>query len=166
MADIAARDVMTKDVTTVTEDLSVEGRLQQIRETRYSGLPVVDANGKAIGLISQNDVLRRLAYLLGSGDLPADFQSGKRKAGVQLVEAAGKADRAVAVAQFLTRPVKEFMTPSLESCSPDTPAADLCKTMVEKRIHRVVVLDGEGKVAGLVSTTDLVRRFGEELGRG
>ena len=51
MADIAARDVMTKDVTTVTEDLSVEGMLQQIRETRYSGLPVVDANGKAIGLI-------------------------------------------------------------------------------------------------------------------
>ena len=30
MADIAARDVMTKDVTTVTEDLSVEGMLQQI----------------------------------------------------------------------------------------------------------------------------------------
>ena len=58
------------------------------------------------------------------------------------------------------------MTPSLESCSPDTPAADLCKTMVENRIHRVVVLDGEGKVAGLVSATDLVRRFGEELGRG
>ena len=115
MADIAARDVMTKDVTTVTEDLSVEGMLQEIRETRYSGLPVVDANGKAIGLISQNDVLRGLAYLLGSGELPADFQSGKRKAGVQLVEAAGKADRAVALAQFLTRPVKEFMTPSLQS---------------------------------------------------
>ena len=81
MADIAARDVMTKDVTTVTEDLSVEGMLQQIRETRYRGLPVVDANGKAIGLISQNDVLRGLAYLLGSGDLPADFQSGRRSAG-------------------------------------------------------------------------------------
>ena len=90
MADIAARDVMTKDVTTVTEDLSVEGMLQQIRETRYRGLPVVDANGKAIGLISQNDVLRGLAYLLGSGDLPADFQSGKRKAGVQLVEAGAR----------------------------------------------------------------------------
>jgi CBS domain-containing protein len=166
MADITARDVMTKDVTTVTEDLPIEGMIQQIRETRYSGLPVVDANGKAIGLISQNDVLRGLAYLLGSSDLPEDFQLGKRKAGVQLVEAAGKADRAVAVAQFLARPVKDVMTPSLESCSPDTPAAEVCNIMVEKRIHRVVVLDGDGKVAGLVSATDLVRRFGEELRRG
>ncbi len=58
------------------------------------------------------------------------------------------------------------MTPNVEGCKPDAALADICKVMTSKHIHRVVVLDDDGKVAGMVSAIDVVRRMGEELASG
>ncbi|MCC6740748.1 MAG: CBS domain-containing protein [Planctomycetia bacterium] len=156
---IQARDVMTKDVTTIRDDVPVRQMIQLIRKTSFSGLPVVSKSGKVVGLVSQNDILRALAWALESGKLTQVFQKGKRRASAKLL----KAKRKVDVEALLDRPVKELMTSGVVSCKPETPAADLCDTMVSKRIHRIVVLDGAGKLAGLISATDLVRKFGEEL---
>src|SRR4051812_29104439 len=64
---LKARDVMTKDVVTVKKDLPIRALIAKLRETRFSGFPVVDDAGRAIGLVSQNDVLRGLAWMLGPG---------------------------------------------------------------------------------------------------
>lgn len=159
---VQAKDVMTKPVTTVTSDLSIAKLIELIRTTRYSGYPVVDAAGKAVGLISQNDVLRSLAFATGP-ESGASFQEGKRKASVRLLEAA--AQPSAPVQELLARPVWDLMTPKVEACRPDTPLSEVCKRMDDLRIHRVVVCDGEGKVAGLVAALDVVRWAGKKLGR-
>ena len=155
---ITAQDVMTRSVTTVSADATVNQLIQTIQSKSYSGLPVVDEAGAAIGVVSQNDVLRALAYTVSSGQLGSEFQAGRRKASLALL----RGGEGAAVSQLLRMPVREIMTPEVTSCAPSTPVADLCELMVSKRIHRVVVLDA-GKVAGLVSATDLVRHFGQSL---
>jgi CBS domain-containing protein len=136
-----ARDVMTKKVTTVTADTTISSLLETLKTTKFSGFPVVDAGGKAVGLISQNDVLRALAA----------GTSQDRKAGTRLLEGAGGNPSAV-----LSKTVQDLMSPRIVSCAPGDPLSKVCKTMADARVHRVVVLD-KGKVAGLVSATDVVR---------
>ncbi|MCE9581992.1 MAG: CBS domain-containing protein [Planctomycetes bacterium] len=156
---ILAKNVMTKDVTTIGEDTPVKKMIQIIRKTSFSGLPVVDKSGRVVGLISQNDILHALAWAVESEKLTKAFHAGKRRVAVKLLKSKGK----VGVGKLLEKPVKELMTAGVVHCGPDAPVAELCEIMVSKRIHRIVVLDADRKVLGLISATDLVRKFGEQL---
>jgi len=162
MNSIVAKQVMTQPVTTVAEDLPIRDAIQLIEDKKYSGLPVVDAEGVAVGLISQNDILRAMAYLTGATDLPEGFHADKRKASKQLLVAEEKG-RAIALSGFLDQPVRRLMSPGIHSCTAETAVEKICQQMTDRRIHRIAVLDNQRKVVGLISATDLVRRLGEEL---
>ena len=129
MSSKTAADMMTREVTTITADQSIGVMLEIIATKHYSGLPVVDADGP-IGLVSQNDVLRALVAESGS---------------------------TAAIHTFLDRPVQSVMTAGVISCASDTSAADVGRGMDAEGIHRLVVLDGQGQIAGLISATDLAR---------
>ena len=58
--------------------------------------------------------------------------------------------------------VREAMTPHVVCCVEEDPIAHVASLMRGKMIRRVVVLDGEGKLAGIVSLADLARRGGRE----
>lgn len=153
---------MIQDVVTIRPDEPIRAMIERIRETAYSGLPVTTEAGTAVGLVSQNDVLRAITFVQGAGELMETFPVGKRKAAVALLEAVREKRQAIAVHDFLERPVTDIMSPDVVGCAPDTPLTEVCKTMVEGRVHRVVVLEDD-KVIGLVSATDLVRKLGELL---
>jgi CBS domain-containing protein len=155
-----ANDVMTRDVTTIGTDATVDEFIKIIEETSFSGLPVVE-DGRAVGLISQNDVLRALAFACTHEVLPPTFQKGKRKASSLLLEVAEAHRRSVEVAALLKTPVKVLMTPDVVTCNTETPLKTVCELMVDARIHRVVVGNADGRVTGLISATDLVRYLGE-----
>ena len=159
--EIRADSVMVKDVVTVREDLPIAGLIREIRSRRFSGFPVVDADEKAVGLVSQNDVLRALAFAVGA-EAPAAQGPDWRKASAQLLEMTVSAAGG-AVNELLARPVRDVMTRVVASVRPDTKIADVCEAMVSKRIQRVVVLDGSRRVQGLISATDLVKSFGKHL---
>ena len=53
-------------------------------------------------------------------------------------------------------PVALAMTPQPITCRPSTPIADVARTMIEHKIDSVVVVDGNGGLAGLVTATDLL----------
>ncbi len=144
---ITAQDVMTRKVATIAPDATIATLIERLRTTRFSGFPVVDGAGKVHGLISQNDVLRALA-----AGASADFQAVKRKATVRLLEPGGgaSADKVLGLA------VRDLMTPKLIGCAPGDALDKVAKLMVSKRVHRVVVLE-RGKVAGLISATDVVK---------
>ena len=65
MLELTARDVMTTEVTTVREDTSIEQLIHLLRVSHFSGIPVVDKEGRAVGLVSETDILRALAYTVG-----------------------------------------------------------------------------------------------------
>lgn len=159
--EIRAENIMVKDVVTVREDMPIAGLIREIRARRFSGFPVVDSDEKAVGLVSQNDVLRALAYAVGA-EAPAAQGPEWRKASTLLLEMT-LSTAGGAVSELLARPVRDVMTRTVTSVRPDAKIADVCETMVSKRIHRVVVLDSARKVQGLISATDLVKSFGKHL---
>jgi CBS domain-containing protein len=163
MTAVTAADVMTTPVTSVTEATAVDDLIKLIESRNYSGVPVLDPDGRVTGLVSQNDILRALAYFLGCQDLPDDFLEGKRRASAQLLKTAPGST--VAVAVFLKRPVRELMTPVVLTCKPGDPLTVVCQTMTEQRVHRVVVVDDDGKLAGIISALDVVGRYAQDLGR-
>lgn len=159
--EIRASNVMVTDVVTVREDMPIAALIREIRTRRFSGFPVVDADEKAVGVVSQNDVLRALAYAVGATP-PASQGPDWRKASSQLLEITDSAAGG-AVSELLSRPVRDVMTKGVTSVRPDTRLSDVCNAMVSKRIHRILVLDSAKKVAGLISATDLVKSYGKHL---
>ena len=67
--DMKVKDLMTKDVVTVREEDTVEKCAKILAENDFSGLPVVDENGKLKGMITEGDLIRRKAKVPTPGYL-------------------------------------------------------------------------------------------------
>lgn len=153
-----AQDIMTRDVTTVPEAAPIQGLIELAQRTRFGGYPVVDEEGRARGMISQADVLRMLAYQFESDEIPVPRPT-RHEVASQLLSFSEREIRASALARFLSRPVWDIASAPAITCRPDTPLAEVCDLVLGRKVHRVVVVDGDDKVVGLISTTDLVRHL-------
>ncbi|RMG12423.1 MAG: CBS domain-containing protein [Planctomycetota bacterium] len=168
---LTAADIMTRPVTTIRHTETVESLIRLLRESHFTGVPVVDDEGRALGLVSETDILRALAYALsppGSDELRVpsrELDAGRdRTATARLLRPLRGFERSVR--ELVSRQVRELMSPVLHSCRPEDPLHTVCQTMTWKEVHRIVVVDGDGKVVGLISSSDAVRTFGELLSKG
>ncbi len=167
---VLARDVMKTDVTTVQPETSIEDLIQLLRVSHFTAVPVVDGEGRAVGLISETDILRALAYTISppqSGEFATQPDKPRDKGVTTRILRGGQREHQVhahsVMKELLTRTVQDLMTPVVISCSPDDALSEVCRTFVWKEIHRVVVLDAERKVVGLISTLDLAEAYGKDL---
>jgi predicted transcriptional regulator len=164
---LLATDVMTTDVTTIGQDESVEALIQLFRVSEFTAVPVIDEAGRAVGLISETDILRALAYAInppGSSDaLDVASKDGRdRGATARLLRLEGLSTGRT-VAQLVQRRVRELMTPVLQRCRADDTLAHVCETMAWKGVHRIIVTNDEGEAVGVISALDAVRRLGQLL---
>ena len=118
-----------------------------------SGLPVIDAEGRAVGMLTEGDLLRRVETGT-EGKAPGWFAS--------FFFPGPQAERYV---HTHGRRVSEIMTPNVMSVEENTPLAGVVALMQRNRIKRLPVVRGE-RVVGIVSRADLVRVVGEALGAG
>ena len=138
-----AKDIMTSPVVSVEPDASVLQAVRIMLQRRMSGLPVVDREGRLIGIVTEGDFLRRaetgtqrrrarwLEFLLGPGRLADEYtQSHGRK-------------------------VAEIMTRDPQTVTEDTPLEDVVRLMEKKQIKRVPVVRGQ-HVVGIVSRANLL----------
>ena len=166
---LLAKDVMTTDVTTIGLEESVESLIHLFRVSHFTGVPVVDAAGRAVGLVSETDILRALAYTISPPGSSDSIDLGKkdgrdRGATTRLLRPQRvPTPTRESVSELIGRKVHELMTPVLQACRPDDTLAHVCETMAWKGVHRIVVVDDAGEVVGLISALDAVRRFGEVL---
>lgn len=139
-----ARDVMTRSPVTVAADASVEACARLLLEKRISAVPVTDADGRVIGIVSEGDLMRRresgtqrhVSWWL---ELVSDPQSMAR----DYTKSAG-------------HKVTDIMTRQVVSVGEDTPLAAIADILEKHRIKRVPVI-AAGKLVGIVSRADLVR---------
>ncbi|MGD0216295.1 MAG: CBS and ACT domain-containing protein [Desulfobaccales bacterium] len=66
MAEMQVKEIMSRDPITVSQDATVEEAAQTMLAHTISGLPVVDAGGSMVGIITQSDILRALLHISGS----------------------------------------------------------------------------------------------------
>ena len=148
--DLTAKDIMTAEVYTVSPSMTVVDMDHELLDRKIGGAPVVGDDGQLLGVVSRSDIARKL-----SGNIDNDSQMWGAE-GSLMAELVG-INRVVkpAAEQLQTLTVREIMNDNAISVSPDEPVADLARKMVERCIHRLLVLDG-GNLVGIISSLDLV----------
>lgn len=144
MTGPVARDLMTPDVVTVPPETPVIAMARLLSDRGISAVPVVDAEGKVLGIVTEADLIRRLA---GEEDKPTSWF------GALFSDPTSQAER---YARTHGVTAKDLMTEKVVSVAPDATAAHIAHVMEEKKVRRVVVVEGE-KLKGIVSRADLLR---------
>ena len=148
MSDLLAKDIMTKKVITINQDASIEELSEILLDNKISGVPVVDSDGKVIGMVTEGDIIvkdtnlhfPRYFKLLDSIiylESLTEFQNSLKK-------------------HFATK-VSEIMTSDIVSCSAETSVDDIASMMVENKINRIPVLSEEKKLVGIITRADIVK---------
>lgn len=143
-----AIDVMTTDVITTTSDASIQSLATLLCERGISGVPVVDAAGALVGIISEGDLLHR-------AETGTERRTERRRA--RWLDALAS-DRQLASDYVKShgRKVGEIMTREVITVTEETNLDEIADLLETKRIKRVPVVRG-GKIVGIVSRANLVR---------
>ncbi|MBV8458655.1 MAG: CBS domain-containing protein [Acetobacteraceae bacterium] len=146
-----AADLMSRLVIGIRPDAPLAQAIRLMIQNRVSGLVVIDAEGRAVGMLTEGDLLRRVETGT-EGQAPGWFAS--------LFVPGRLAQEYV---QTHGRQVSEVMTRKVIGIEENTPAPNVVDVMRRCRIKRVPVLRGE-QVVGIVSRADLLGAVGKALG--
>lgn len=139
-----AADVMTSKVITVGPDAQLQDVAQMLLANRISAMPVVAADGKLIGIISEGDLMRRV-------------ESGtERRRSWWLELMTGREVLAAEYVKEHSRKVSDVMTREVITVKPETPLSDIATVLERNGIKRVPVVQ-DGKVVGIISRANLLQ---------
>jgi len=139
-----AADIMTLGAATIRPDASIAQAAQLMLQYRISGLPVVDAAGNLVGIVTEGDLLRRsesgtamkrprwLEFLLGPEKLADEY------------------------VHTHSRRVDDVMSRDVITVSQETSASEVVEQMERHGVKRIPVVR-EGKVVGIISRANLLR---------
>lgn len=125
---IKAKDIMQTALITITEETFVHDAINILAEKKITGLPVVDADGRLVGIVSEKDILM-MAYR-------------------EITDTCDEATKA--------KKATDVMTPKVISFRPDDNLADICQCFMNNPFRRVPITDDDGKLVGLISRKDIV----------
>lgn len=143
---------MTSPAVTVGPETGFKEVASMLRERAFSAVPVIDATGRAVGVVSEADLM----FKEERSSLESDRHvlPGRRT----------RTARAKAVASRAS----ELMTKPAVTVTADVPLAEAARLMQRHKVKRLPVVDEEGRVVGIVSRGDLLTVFlrpDEELRR-
>jgi CBS domain-containing protein len=139
-----AADIMTTNVVSVTPDQMVQDVAEILLTRRISGMPVVTAAGKLVGIISEGDLMRRAES--GTGH--------NRSWWLRLFM--GREGLAAEYIKEHARKVEDVMTRDVLTATPDTPIGDIAELLERNGIKRVPIVK-DNKVVGIVSRANLLQ---------
>ena len=145
-----AADVMTAPVVKVTPDTTIESATRLMLQHRISGIPVCDAAGAPVGILTEGDLLRRVE--IGTEPRHSRWR--------ELFGPVGKAAREYVHTH--SRRVADIMTSTVHSVAPETPLDEVVSMMEKRHIKRVPVVS-QGRMVGIVSRASLVAALVEKL---
>ena len=126
---VTVAQLMEPNVRTVSPELRISSLEEFLLGEEIGGAPVVDEDGKLRGIVSKTDIVRHLTEDLNLGALESEDDVS----------------------------VGEIMTEHVVTVTADDKVADVARTMVESRVHRVVVTDEEGNIRGILTTLDILK---------
>lgn len=141
---MVATDIMTTSVVTVAPDTSVFDIARLLLTHRISAVPVVDADARLVGIVSEGDLMRR----------PETATQEPRSWWLSLL--GGPEDAAREYVKTHGRRAADVMTRPVITVAEDTAVVAIARVLEERRIKRVPVVR-DGRVVGIVSRADLLR---------
>jgi len=140
-----ARDVMTSPVITVRSAAAVKDVARLFLEHRISAVPVVDDQGKLVGIVSEGDFLHR-----------SEIGTQQRQRPWWLALMAGDQGLAADYIKSHAKSVADIMTRDVITADPDTPLNEIAATLEEHGIKRVPIVHN-GELVGIISRANLVQ---------
>lgn len=159
-SSLTAADIMQKDVVVIDRHETLQDAMTLLTENHITGLPVVDSKSRCIGVVSASDILN---YEQEHSDFTAEANSDMAR---HYDPDTGRWESvrvgAYALEEFAELPVENVMAVDVVSVLRETPLCEVAQLMVKQKIHRVLVLDEDQLLFGIITSSDFVRLFAEE----
>lgn len=149
---LQARDIMTPDVITVTPQTPVLELARLLADHKINGAPVIDDNGRLVGVVTQSDLIDRakkfeLPHVITILDAhfflerPSTFKKNLEK--------------------ILGNQVADIMTSPAVTIPVDMPLDEIASIMARRQVHTLPVV-AAGQVVGIIGKIDIIRALGQE----
>jgi CBS-domain-containing membrane protein len=141
---LTAAHVMTNNVISVPPEMPVQDIAKLLYTHRISGLPVVDADGRIVGIVSEGDLIRHVEAI------------GEQRRSWWLMLFSGESELARDYVKAHGRTARDVMTSKVITVDEATPLAEIAMILERHRIKRVPVLRS-GKLVGIVARSNLLQ---------
>jgi CBS domain-containing protein len=141
---LTAHDLMSTTVLAIPQAMSLTGAAHLLAQAGISGAPVVDTEGRCVGVISAHDFVSWAEK--GQHAAKRSDHSTCAHSAWQVID----------IEMLPEDEVRCFMTADPVTVRPATPLAELAQMMVDAHIHRVIVVDAGDRPVGIVSSTDIL----------
>lgn len=142
---LQAKDIMSKPVFCLSLDTEVTVAARLLADQAFSGAPVLDADGKIAGVLSEKDLLSHVGMDGHSSFLQVIAQCMENK-GCMAAALRGKS-------------VEEIMSSPAISARPETSIGEISLLFTEKKINRVPIIDTDNQPIGMVTRNNLVQSY-------
>jgi len=142
-----AKDIMTKEVITVTTDITIEGLARILTKHDISGAPVVDEEGKLIGIVTESDLIKmeqRLHIPTVINIFDAVIYLGSSKKFEEDIK------------RMAATTVGDIFKKDVVTITESATIEEIATIMSEKNVHHLPVIK-KGKLAGIVGKKDIVK---------
>lgn len=141
-----AKDIMTKEVITVKQETTIEELARLLMKRQISGAPVVDDNGKIVGIVTENDLIGKnsrlhIPTILRLFDAYIPLGTSKMESDIKRMAAST---------------VEDICTKEIITVDEEASVEYIATIMTEKRIHILPVVR-EGKLVGIIGKKDLIK---------
>lgn len=151
---VRAQDIMKTGVITVSPETTVEELGRLFIERGISGAPVVSADGKLYGIVTENDLIKQnrrfhipTIIRLFDAFIPLEGSSSMEKE----------------IRRMSASRVSEICTREVVTVAPETPLQEIATIMSEKGIHLLPVIDA-GKIVGIIGKMEVIKGSMGETG--
>jgi len=126
-----AKDVMSTELLCIREGTTIGEALKMLMDHRITGMPVVDKEGKMVGVVSEYDIIAQLSpHLTSKNDMKSEL---------------------------FRAPVK--FSRKVKSVKESTSLSTVVKSFVNKNYRRLPVVNEHGVLVGMITRRDLMRVF-------
>lgn len=147
---MAVSNIMTRKLITVTADTAIEEISKLIIANRISGVPVVDSDNRVVGMVTQSDIIFRQIH--NEPTFAATTED------LVLLKEGMKAEKRFGAGNT----AKDIMTSPVITAHENDSIREVVELITKEKIKRVVIVDEEGRLVGIVSKMDIVRALGFE----
>ena len=142
---LKASDLMTQPVQMVNQEMALVEAAAFLAEKQISGAPVIDQEGKIVGVVSEKDFLKEMGF----GATPSFMQIATHCLN----------NKSCMICNLRSRTVGDIMTRPPVTGTPEMTIGEISNLFVSRQINRLPILSADGRPIGIVTRTDLAHSY-------
>lgn len=142
---LKALDLMTQPVQMVNQEMALVEAAAFLAEKQISGAPVIDQDGKIVGVVSEKDFLKEMGF----GETPSFMQIATHCLN----------NKSCMIGNLRNRTVGDIMTRPPVTGTPEMTIGEISNLFVSRQINRLPILSADGQPIGIVTRTDLAHSY-------